>query len=52
VGPQTGTAYTGSPTSCAAVGAAYAAFSFYTLGALVQPPDPSQYVEATVQTQQ
>lgn len=60
----TGTAYTGSPASCTAISAAvdasaysnalataYAAYSFYTLGAQIQPPNPSQYVLATVQTQ-
>lgn len=57
VGPQfTGTVYQGTPASCSQISSALATdlanewFAFYSLGALMQAPSPSQYVQATVQT--
>jgi hypothetical protein len=56
-GPRfTGTLYQGTPAACTQVSAtqtmSYATvpFIWYSLGAEIQPPDPSQYVAATVQT--
>ncbi|MGD0680025.1 MAG: hypothetical protein ABSC94_31970 [Polyangiaceae bacterium] len=52
----TGQLYQSSSTGCTAVSAALqmdltASLAFYTLGAQIQPPNPSQYVEATLQTE-
>jgi len=59
VGAQfTGALYQSSSTGCAALDAnsqkalVGAGYTFYELGSQIQPPDPSQYVEATLQTQQ
>lgn len=53
----TGPLYQLSSSTCTAVSAAYQStlvsegWKFYALGAQIQPPDPSQYVEATLQTE-
>jgi hypothetical protein len=53
----TGTLYQSSSTGCAALSSASQAalvadgFKFYSLGAQIPPPDPSQYVEGTLQTE-
>jgi hypothetical protein len=56
-GPQfTGTIFQGTPASCSQISDALATdfaaswFAFYSLGAAVQAINPSQYVQATVQT--
>jgi hypothetical protein len=60
---QVGSQFTGplyqsvAPNGCTAVSSASQTalvgdgYTFYTLGAQIQPPDPSQYVEATLQTE-
>jgi hypothetical protein len=57
-GPQfTAPLYQGPPSACSAVDPAYQAtlvsegWKFYSLGPQIQPPDPTQYVEATLQTE-
>jgi len=52
----TGPIYQSSSSGCAALGSSQASlvaagFKFYALGAQIPPPDPSQYVEATLQTE-
>jgi hypothetical protein len=53
----TGPLYITSSSTCTAVPTATqqalvtAGYKFYSLGAQIQPPDPTQYVEATLQTE-
>jgi hypothetical protein len=56
-GQYNGTLYQSSSSGCTQVSAAQqasyasAGFRFWSVGAQIQPPDPTQYVEATLQTE-